>query len=110
MIFDITNVNSFVFRKVFLLTMKCNCCGEEDCLWDKYEDKIIDEVESSTSCESTMFYGKIDDSFRAMRNKVILFFRIFYEEDKKKQPVVVPECVVEGAKAHYPLDENEYWM
>ena len=90
--------------------MKCNCCGEEDCLWDKYEDKIIDEVESSTSCESTMFYGKIDDSFRAMRNKVILFFRIFYEEDKKKQPVVVAECVVKGAKAHYPLDENEYWM
>lgn len=100
-----------IFKLIFSETMvaesmKCSCCREEECVWELFEEETIHEVETSTSCESAMFYGRLDFSFQAMRQKAYLFFKIFYEEEKGKQMDDIPKCVRQGVEMHYPSNNE----
>ena len=88
----------------------CKYCGEEDiCIWDQYEDKVLEQVNAEQGMKMVDNHVDVDHSNRAPRKLAYWLFVIFcYRYLGAGERVRLPKCVRCGIRRHFPDLDGDY--
>ena len=100
----------FVFiNKQITWDMVCRHCNEDYCLWTRYEECIVQEVETNSS-DSTLREYAINLSHRMQRKRCYkIFVAMHHGYLGKGQRRKIPKCVMNGIRNRY-LDSDDNYM
>ena len=89
--------------------MTCEHCCKSLCLWSRYEDVVMrnyyDEVEDTINVDN----GTIDE-INSRKRKALYKLYVWYRFGRLGKGIrkVLPQCVKDGIRNHFPELDNDY--
>ena len=88
--------------------MVCEHCNKNKCLWERYEDRVMtsyyNDVEETITNNGTI--DEINSRKRKALYKLYTWFR--FGRLGKGNRKVLPQCVKDGIRYHFPGSNNDY--